>query len=211
MKICVLPGDGIGVEVVAEATRVLEVLRSDGNKFELETALIGGAAYDATGNPLPDSTLKLAKEADAVFLGAVGAPKYDTLPWECNPERALLGIRKSLDLFANLRPVALYPELLNASSFKAEVVSEVELTHLLVDNAAMQLARNPKQFDVIVTGNMFGDILSDQASMIAGSIGMLPSAALDSKNKGMYEPIHGSAPDIAGKMASGACQMTLAK
>jgi 3-isopropylmalate dehydrogenase len=290
MKICVLPGDGIGPEIVGEAVRVLEALRRDGLKVEMEQALLGGCAVDAFGEPYPEATRRLAREADAVLLGAVGGPKYDALPREQRPERGLLGIRKDLGLFANLRPAVLYPELANASSLKPEVVAgldilivreltgdiyfgeprgietrmmagerqrvgintmiyseseirriarvafeaarkrsrrlcsvdkmnvlectqlwrdvvsevatdyaDVELSHMLVDNAAMQLVRKPKQFDVMVTGNMFGDILSDEASMLTGSIGMLPSASLDEKNKGLYEPIHGSAPDIAGK------------
>ncbi len=286
MKICILPGDGIGPEIMAEAVRVLEALRGDGLKFEMETALVGGAAVDAAGTPLPEATLALAKESEAVLLGAVGGPKWDVLARELRPERGLLGIRKELSLFANLRPAILYPELANASTLKPEVVAgldilivreltgdiyfgqprgievrngerfgfntmhyteseirrilrvafaaaqkrnkklcsvdkmnvlettqlwrdvaietapefpDVELSHMLVDNAAMQLVRNPKQFDVMVTGNMFGDILSDEASMLTGSIGMLPSASLDENNKGMYEPSHGSAPDIAGK------------
>ena len=287
MKICVLPGDGIGVEITAEAVRVLKALDL---KVEMEEALLGGCAVDATGNPYPEATQKLAQAADAVLLGAVGGPKWDALPREQRPERGLLGIRKQLNLFANLRPAVLYPELANASTLKPEVVSgldilivreltgdiyfgqprgietrliddvqqrygfntmhyseseirrigrvafeaarkrnkklcsvdkmnvlettqlwrdvmtemapeypDVTLTHMLVDNCAMQLVRAPKQFDVVVTGNMFGDILSDEASMLTGSIGMLPSASLDEKNKGMYEPCHGSAPDIAGK------------
>jgi 3-isopropylmalate dehydrogenase len=287
MKICVLPGDGIGPEIMAEAVRVLNAL---GLGFEMEEALLGGCAVDATGHPYPEATQKLAQAADAVLLGAVGGPKWDTLPREQRPERGLLGIRKQLNLFANLRPAILYPELANASTLKPEVVAgldilivreltgdiyfgqprgieirevdgerqrfgfntmhyteseirrigrvafeaarkrnrklcsvdkinvlettqlwrdvmnelapeypDVELTHMLVDNAAMQLVRAPKQFDVMVTGNMFGDILSDEASMLTGSIGMLPSASLDASNKGMYEPSHGSAPDIAGK------------
>ena len=282
-KICVLPGDGIGPEIMAEAVRVLEALNLG---FEMETALLGGCAVDATGNPYPEATQKLAQEADAVLLGAVGGPQWDNLTRELRPERGLLGIRKQLNLFANLRPAILYPELANASSLKPEVVAgldilivreltgdiyfgqprgievrdgerfgfntmhyteseirrigrvafdaarkrnkkvcsvdkmnvlectqlwrdvmnelapeypDVELTHMLVDNAAMQLVRAPKQFDVMVTGNMFGDILSDEASMLTGSIGMLPSASLDANNKGLYEPSHGSAPDIAGK------------
>ena len=286
MKIAVLAGDGIGPEIVAQAVRVLAALRSDGLKFELEPGLLGGCAVDATGQPFPEATRKLTAEADAVLLGAVGGPQYDALPREQRPERGLLGIRKALNLFANLRPAVLYPELANASTLKPEVVAgldilivreltgdiyfgeprgieqrdgqrvgfntmiyseaeirriahvalqaarkrnrrlcsvdkmnvlectqlwrdvvietaqeypDVALTHMLVDNAAMQLVRNPRQFDVMVTGNMFGDILSDEASMLTGSIGMLPSASLDDKNKGMYEPIHGSAPDIAGK------------
>ncbi|HZX32613.1 MAG TPA: 3-isopropylmalate dehydrogenase [Rhodocyclaceae bacterium] len=283
MKICVLPGDGIGPEITAEAVRVLKAL---GLKMELEEALLGGCAVDAAGNPYPEATQKLAREADAVLLGAVGGPQWDSLPREKRPERGLLGIRKDLNLFANLRPAILYPELANASTLKPEVVAgldilivreltgdiyfgqprgiedrngerfgfntmhyteseirrigrvafeaamkrnkkvcsvdkmnvlectqlwrdvmtelapeypEVELTHMLVDNAAMQLVKAPKQFDVMVTGNMFGDILSDEASMLTGSIGMLPSASLDDKQKGLYEPSHGSAPDIAGK------------
>jgi 3-isopropylmalate dehydrogenase len=283
MKICVLPGDGIGPEITAEAVRVLKAL---GLKMEMEEALLGGCAVDATGSPYPEATQKLARAADAVLLGAVGGPQYDTLPREQRPERGLLGIRKDLGLFANLRPAVLYPELANASTLKPEVVSgldiliireltgdiyfgqprgieqrggekvgintmiyseseirrigrvafesarrrskkvcsvdkmnvlectqlwrdvmievakgypDVDLSHMLVDNAAMQLVRNPKQFDVMVTGNMFGDILSDEASMLTGSIGMLPSASLDERNKGLYEPCHGSAPDIAGK------------
>ncbi|MBA3995969.1 MAG: 3-isopropylmalate dehydrogenase [Candidatus Accumulibacter sp.] len=287
MKICVLPGDGIGPEIMAEAVRVLKALDL---KFEMEEALLGGCAVDAAGNPYPEATQRLAQAADAVLLGAVGGPQWDTLPRELRPERGLLGIRKQLGLFANLRPAILYPELANASTLKPEVVAgldilivreltgdiyfgqprgievrdvdgqkqrygfntmhyteseirrilrvafeaarkrskklcsvdkmnvlettqlwrdvanelapeyaDVELTHMLVDNAAMQLVRNPKQFDVMVTGNMFGDILSDEASMLTGSIGMLPSASLDANNKGLYEPSHGSAPDIAGK------------
>ena len=287
MKICVLPGDGIGPEIMAEALRVLKALDL---KFELEEAQLGGCAVDSTGNPYPEVTQKLAQEADAVLLGAVGGPKWDVLPREQRPERGLLGIRKQLGLFANLRPAILYPELANASTLKPEVVAgldilivreltgdiyfgqprgiemrlidgvqqrfglntmhyceseirrigrvafeaarkrnkkvcsvdkmnvlettqlwrdvmielapeypDVELSHMLVDNAAMQLVRAPKQFDVMVTGNMFGDILSDEASMLTGSIGMLPSASLDENNKGMYEPCHGSAPDIAGQ------------
>ena len=287
MKICVLPGDGIGPEITAQALRVLKALDL---KFEMEEALLGGCAVDATGNPFPEATQKLALAADAVLLGAVGGPKWDVLPRELRPERGLLGIRKLLGLFANLRPAVLYPELANASTLKPEVVSgldilivreltgdiyfgqprgietrqvdgveqrvgvntmiyseaeirrigkmafeaarkrrrkvcsvdkmnvlettqlwrdvmnelapeypDVELTHMLVDNAAMQLVRAPKQFDVMVTGNMFGDILSDEASMLTGSIGMLPSASLNETGKGLYEPCHGSAPDIAGK------------
>lgn len=286
MKIAVLPGDGIGPEIVAQAVKVLEVLRADGAKIEMETAPIGGAGYDAAGDPLPEATLKLARESDAILLGAVGGLQYDTLDRPLRPERGLLRIRKELNLFANLRPALLYPELAEASSLKPEVVSgldimivreltgdvyfgqprgiemrngervgfntmlysesevrrvahvafgiamkrdkklcsvekanvlecselwkevmievsndypEVTLSHMYVDNAAMQLIRAPKQFDTIVTGNIFGDILSDAASMLSGSIGMLPSASLDEQSKGMYEPIHGSAPDIAGK------------
>ena len=283
MKICVLPGDGIGPEIIAQAVRVLNSLDL---KFELEEALLGGAAVDATGSPYPEATQKLAREADAVLLGAVGGPQWDSLPREKRPERGLLGIRKDLNLFANLRPAILYPELANASTLKPEVVAgldiliireltgdiyfgqprgireengervgfntmvyseseirrighvafaaagkrdkrvcsvdkmnvlectqlwrdvmievskdypDIELSHMLVDNAAMQLVKAPKQFDVMVTGNMFGDILSDEASMLTGSIGMLPSASLDDKQKGLYEPSHGSAPDIAGQ------------
>ena len=287
MKICVLPGDGIGPEIVAEAVRVLRALELP---CELEEAQLGGCAVDATSNPYPEATQKLAQAADAVLLGAVGGPKWDQLPREQRPERGLLGIRKQLGLFANLRPAVLYAELANASTLKPEVVSgldilivreltgdiyfgqprgvemreidgraqrygyntmhysedeirrigrvafeaarkrnkklcsvdkmnvlettqlwrdvmnelapeypDVELSHMLVDNAAMQLVRAPKQFDVLVTGNMFGDILSDEAAMLTGSIGMLPSASLDANNKGLYEPCHGSAPDIAGQ------------
>jgi 3-isopropylmalate dehydrogenase len=283
MKICVLPGDGIGPEITAQAVRVLQAL---GLRLEMEEALLGGCAVDAAGDPYPEATRKLARDADAVLLGAVGGPQWDNNPRELRPERGLLGIRKDLGLFANLRPAVLYPELANASTLKPEVVSgldilivreltgdiyfgqprgieirngekvgintmvyseseirriakvafesarrrnkkvcsvdkmnvlectqlwrdvvtsvapeypDVELSHMLVDNAAMQLVRNPKQFDVMVTGNMFGDILSDEASMLTGSIGMLPSASLDANNKGLYEPCHGSAPDIAGK------------
>ena len=287
MKICVLPGDGIGPEITAQAVRVLKALDL---KFEMEEALLGGCAVDATGSPFPEATQKLALAADAVLLGAVGGPKWDVLGREQRPERGLLGIRKLLGLFANLRPAVLYPELANASTLKPEVVSgldililreltgdiyfgqprgietrevdgvqqrvgfntmiyseneirrigrmafeaarkrnrkvcsvdkmnvlettqlwrdvmnelapeypDVELSHMLVDNAAMQLVRAPKQFDVMVTGNMFGDILSDEASMLTGSIGMLPSASLNETGKGLYEPCHGSAPDIAGK------------
>ena len=286
MKIAVLPGDGIGPEIVAQAVKVLDALKRDGLKVEMEQAPIGGAGYDAAGDPLPQATLELARAADAVLLGAVGGPQYDGLERSLRPERGLLRIRKELNLFANLRPALLYPELASASTLKPEVVAgldimivreltgdiyfgqprgietrggervgfntmvyaeseirrvarvafdiamkrgrklcsvekanvlecselwkevvievgrdypKVELSHMYVDNAAMQLVRNPKQFDVIVTGNIFGDILSDEASMLSGSIGMLPSASLDLQNKGMYEPIHGSAPDIAGR------------
>jgi 3-isopropylmalate dehydrogenase len=287
MKIAILPGDGIGREIVAEAVKVLDVLRRDGLPIETETAPIGGAGYEAARQPLPDATLALAQSADAVLLGAVGGPQYDTLPRALRPEQGILGIRKALRLFANLRPALLYPELAATSSFKPEIVAgldlmivreltgdiyfgqprgrrknaagddegfdtmlysvpeieriarvgfetarrrakklcsvdkanvldtsilwrevvtamgasypDVELAHMYVDNAAMQLVKRPRQFDVIVTGNLFGDILSDEASMLAGSIGMLPSASLDAANKGLYEPIHGSAPDIAGR------------
>jgi len=287
MKIAVLPGDGIGPEVTAQAVKVLQALNSDGFRIEMEHAAIGGAGYDAAGDPLPDATLKLARESDAILLGAVGGYQYDTLPRPMRPEQGLLRIRKELNLFANLRPATLYPELADASTLKPEVVAgldlmivreltgdlyfgqprgihvneageregyntmrysesevrrvahigfqiamkrgkklcsvekanvletselwrevvietarqypEVALSHMYVDNAAMQLVRNPKQFDVILTGNIFGDILSDEASMLTGSIGMLGSASLDEHRKGMYEPIHGSAPDIAGK------------
>ncbi|MEY3171595.1 MAG: 3-isopropylmalate dehydrogenase [Pseudomonadota bacterium] len=284
MKIAILPGDGIGPEITNQAVDVLKALNVGA---ELVEAPIGGAGYEKFGDPLPDSTLDLAIKSDAILLGAVGDWKYDTLPRDKRPERGLLRIRKELNLFANLRPAILYPELVGASTLKAEIVSnldimivreltgdiyfgqprgihtnekgeregintmryseseikriahvafqiamkrskklcsvdkanvlettelwrqimidlskeypEVELTHMYVDNAAMQLIKNPKQFDVLVTGNIFGDILSDEASMLTGSIGMLPSASLDSNNKGMYEPSHGSAPDIAGK------------
>ena len=287
MKIAILPGDGIGPEIVAEALKVLDVLRREGLPIEIGSAPIGGAGYDAEGHPLPDATLSLARDAAAVLLGAVGGPQYDTLPRPLRPEQGILQIRKALGLFANLRPALLYPELAAASTLKPDVVAgldlmiireltgdiyfgeprgrrknaagedegfdtmrysegeirriarvgfdtarlrggrlcsvdkanvldtsilwrevvsavgrdypDVALTHMYVDNAAMQLVRNPKQFDVIVTGNIFGDILSDEASMLVGSIGMLPSASLDARNKGLYEPIHGSAPDIAGR------------
>jgi 3-isopropylmalate dehydrogenase len=288
MKIAVLPGDGIGTEIVAEAVKVLKVL---GLPLEMETALVGGCAYDAHGHPLPDSTLKLAKEADAILFGAVGDWKYDTLDRPLRPEQAILGLRKNLGLFANFRPAICYPELVGASSLKPELIAgldiliireltgdiyfgqprgrrvspdgafagaeeafdtmrytrpeveriarvafeaarkrskrvtsvdkanvletfqfwkdivtevhkdypDVALDHMYVDNAAMQLVKEPKRFDVVVTGNMFGDILSDEASMLTGSIGMLPSASLNASNQGLYEPSHGSAPDIAGK------------
>ena len=297
MKIAILPGDGIGQEIMVEALKVLDVLRRDGLKFETESALVGGAAYDATGTPLPDATLKLCQQSDAVLFGAVGGTQYDSLPRDKRPEQAILGLRKNMQLFANLRPALLYAELANASSLKPEVVAgldlmiireltgdiyfgqprgisknadgervgintmtyreseirriahvgfqtamkrgkrlcsvdkmnvlettqlwrdvvietapeypQVELTHMLVDNCAMQLVRNPKQFDTIMTGNMFGDILSDEASMLTGSIGMLPSASLDANNKGLYEPIHGSAPDIAGKGVANPLAMIL--
>jgi 3-isopropylmalate dehydrogenase len=288
MKIAILPGDGIGIEIVAEAVKVLEFFREDGQlDVELVEAPVGGAGYDAAGKPLPEETLALVKEADSILLGAVGGPKYEKLPRELRPERGLLGLRSELGLFANLRPAILYPQLAAASSLKAEIVAgldimivreltggiyfgeprgirekdngeregfntlvysesevdrisrvafdiamkrnrklcsvdkanvlevselwrevvvnvskdyaDVELSHMYVDNAAMQLVKQPKQFDVMVTKNMFGDILSDAAAMLTGSIGMLPSASLDETGKGMYEPIHGSAPDIAGK------------
>jgi len=289
-QILILAGDGIGPEIVNEAVKVLARLRDGfGLDITMDEALVGGAAYDEAGHALPASTLQLAKKADAVLLGAVGGPKWDTLEVAMRPERAsLLGLRAELDLFANLRPAILYPQLAAASTLRPEVVSgldirivreltsgiyfgkprgvstlesgerqgvntllyreseidrivrvacdiamkrgkrlcsvdkanvlettglwrevatrivetdypEIELSHMYVDNAAMQLVRWPKQFDVIVTDNMFGDILSDEASMLTGSIGMLPSASLDAHGKGMYEPIHGSAPDIAGK------------
>jgi len=286
-KILVLPGDGIGPEIVAEAVKVLERLQGDGLGVELEHGLVGGSGYDAEGHPLPRATLRLAREADAILLGAVGGPKWEHLDIPVRPERGLLGLRSELGLFANLRPAILYPQLAGASSLRAEVVSgldimivreltggiyfgqprgvrtlaggeregfntlvyreseiarigrvafeiamqrnrrvcsvdkanvlectelwrevmigvgadypDVSLSHMYVDNAAMQLVRAPKQFDVVVTTNLFGDILSDEAAMLTGSIGMLPSASLDAERKGMYEPIHGSAPDIAGK------------
>ncbi|HIP81021.1 MAG TPA: 3-isopropylmalate dehydrogenase [Leucothrix mucor] len=287
-KILVLPGDGIGKEIVAEALKVIDALQADfGLDVELMHGDIGGAAYDADGHPYPPATQALAKEADAILLGAVGGYEYEALPRDLRPERGLLGIRADLQLFSNLRPAILNEELADASSLKAEVVSgldimivreltggiyfgeprgireldggekqgyntliykeseieriahsafqtamkrdkrlcsvdkanvlevmelwrevvervakeypEVELSHMYVDNAAMQLVKEPKQFDVVVTGNMFGDILSDAAAMLTGSIGMLPSASMDINGKGMYEPIHGSAPDIAGQ------------
>ncbi|CAM5786738.1 3-isopropylmalate dehydrogenase [Ottowia pentelensis] len=288
MKIAVLPGDGIGPEIVAEAVKVLKALDL---KFELETAPVGGAAYEAAGHPLPESTLTLAKSADAILFGAVGDWKYDQLDRPLRPEQAILGLRKHLGLFANFRPAICYEQLVGASSLKPELVAgldiliireltgdiyfgqprgrrsaadghfpgaeeafdtmrytrpeieriarvafeaarkrgkkvtsvdkanvletfqfwkdvviethkdypDVELQHMYVDNAAMQLVKAPKAFDVIVTGNMFGDILSDEASMLTGSIGMLPSASLNDKKQGLYEPSHGSAPDIAGQ------------
>ena len=284
MKIAVLPGDGIGPEIINQAVKVLKAINLEDC---VEYAPIGGAGFDEFNDPLPKSTLDLAISADAILLGAVGDWKYDKLPRDMRPERGLLRIRKSLNLFANLRPAIMFSELIHASTLKSEFVSdldimiireltgdiyfgeprgisknkknereglntmrysepeiiriahvafktalnrskklcsvdkanvleatelwrevviqigkeypEVELSHMYVDNAAMQLVKNPKQFDVIVTGNIFGDILSDQASMLTGSIGMLPSASLDAKNKGMYEPSHGSAPDIAGQ------------
>src|SRR5574337_432464 len=252
MKICVLPGDGIGPEIMAEAVRVLEALRTDGLKFEMETALLGGSAVDAAGQPYPETTQRLARDADAALLGAVGGPQWDGLARELRPERGLLGIRKDLNLFANLRPAILYPELANASSLKPEVVTGLdilivrELTGDIyfgqprgvreengervgfntmvyseseirrIGKVAFEAARKRGKRvcsvdkmnvlectqlwrDVMVTGNMFGDILSDEASMLTGSIGMLPSASLDANNKGLYEPSHGSAPDIAGK------------
>jgi 3-isopropylmalate dehydrogenase len=288
MKIAVLPGDGIGTEIVAEAVNVLKALDLT---FEMEEALVGGAAYEAHGHPLPEATLKLAKESDAILFGAVGDWKYDKLDRPLRPEQAILGLRKNLGLFANFRPAICYEELVGASSLKPELISgldiliireltgdiyfgqprgrrvatdghfpgaeeafdtmrysrpeieriahvafqaarkrskkvtsvdksnvletfqfwkdvvtdvhkeypDVALDHMYVDNAAMQLVKEPKKFDVVVTGNMFGDILSDEASMLTGSIGMLPSASLNSQNQGLYEPSHGSAPDIAGK------------
>jgi len=288
MKIAVLSGDGIGTEIVAEAVRVLNALDL---KLETETALVGGAAYDAHGHPLPEATLKLAKEADAVLFGAVGDWKYDKLERHLRPEQAILGLRKALGLFANFRPAICYPQLTHASSLKPELVAgldiliireltgdiyfgqprgrrvaadghfpgaeeafdtmrytrpeieriarvafeaarqrgkrvtsvdkanvletsqlwkdvvtevhkdyaDVQLEHMYVDNAAMQLVKAPKKLDVVVTGNLFGDILSDEAAMLTGSIGMLPSASLNEKKQGLYEPSHGSAPDIAGQ------------
>jgi len=283
MRIALLPGDGIGPEVIGEARRVLDALRLD---LAYEEALVGGAAFKAVGHPLPAATLDVAKRADAILFGAVGDPDCDALERHLRPEQAILGLRKELVLFANLRPARLFPELADASALRPEVARQIDmvivrelngdvyfgekgmrttadgkregydimsynedevrriarvgfetararqgrlcsvdkanvletsqlwrdvvtetaadypdvaLSHMYVDNAAMQLVRNPGQFDVIVTGNLFGDILSDQASMCAGSIGMLPSASLDAKQKGLYEPIHGSAPDIAGQ------------
>ena len=284
MLVALLPGDGIGPEVVAEAKRVLDAVCGDALSYE--DAPVGGAAYKTQGHPLPPATLDLAKRADAILFGAVGDPDCDALERHLRPEQAILGLRKELTLFANLRPATLFPELADASALRPEVAQaidmvivrelngdvyfgekgmrktasgrrqgydvmsydedevariahvgfrtaqarrgklcsvdkanvletsqlwrdvvievskdypDIELSHMYVDNAAMQLVRNPGQFDVIVTGNLFGDILSDQASMCAGSIGMLPSASLDADQKGLYEPIHGSAPDIAGQ------------
>ncbi|MBL0253371.1 MAG: 3-isopropylmalate dehydrogenase [Polaromonas sp.] len=292
MKIAILPGDGIGTEIVAEAVKVLKVIDQQfGLKLEMESALVGGAAYEAHGHPLPPATLKLAMDSDAVLFGAVGDWKYDTLERPLRPEQAILGLRKNMGLFANFRPAICYSELVDASSLKPELVAgleiliireltgdiyfgqprgrrvatdghfpgseeafdtmrysrpeieriahvafqaamkrdkrvtsvdkanvletfqlwkdvvtevgkqypEVALDHMYVDNAAMQLVKAPKKFDVVVTGNMFGDILSDAAAMLTGSIGMLPSASLNDKKQGLYEPSHGSAPDIAGK------------
>ena len=293
MKIAILPGDGIGTEIVAEAVKVLSALDL---KFEMETALVGGAAYEAHGHPLPEGTLKLAKAADAILFGAVGDWKYDKLERPLRPEQAILGLRKNLGLFANFRPAICYEQLVDASSLKPELIAgldiliireltgdiyfgaprgrrtavdghfpgseeafdtmrysrpeveriahvafqaarkrkaagtegrvtsvdkanvletfqfwkdivtevgllypDIALDHMYVDNAAMQLVKAPKKFDVVVTGNMFGDILSDEAAMLTGSIGMLPSASLNASNQGLYEPSHGSAPDIAGK------------
>jgi 3-isopropylmalate dehydrogenase len=296
MNIAVLPGDGIGPEIIEQAMRVLQRLRADGLKLEFEFADVGGTAYERHGHPLPPATLALAQRADAVLFGAVGDPRFDRLERALRPEQAILGLRKNLGLFANLRPAILYPELAQASSLKPEVVSgldilivreltgdiyfgqprgrrdapdgafagqpeafdtmrysrpeieriahvafqaartrkaaghagrvtsvdkanvletfqfwkdvvtevhaqypDIELEHMYVDNAAMQLVRAPKKFDVVVTGNMFGDILSDEAAMLTGSIGMLPSASLNEQGRGLYEPSHGSAPDIAGR------------
>ena len=288
MKIAVLPGDGIGTEIVAEAVKVLKALELP---LEMETALVGGAAYEAHGHPLPESTLALAKASDAILFGAVGDWKYDKLERHLRPEQAILGLRKNLGLFANFRPAICYSQLVDASSLKPELVAgldiliireltgdiyfgqprgrrtatdghfpgaeeafdtmrysrpeieriahvafqaarkrskkvtsvdkanvletfqfwkdvvtevgqeypDVQLEHMYVDNAAMQLVKAPKKFDVVVTGNMFGDILSDEASMLTGSIGMLPSASLNARGQGLYEPSHGSAPDIAGQ------------
>jgi len=284
MKIAVLPGDGIGPEITAQAVRVIDAL---GLGIEMAQAPVGGAGYDQAGDPLPPQTIALCEASDAILFGAVGGPQYDALPRAMRPEQGLLRLRKHFDLYANLRPAIVYPELAHASSLKTEIVAgldllilreltgdiyfgqprgvrineagvregfdtmrytepeirriaktafeaarkrarrvcsvdkanvlettqfwrdvvidvhkdypDIELSHMYVDNAAMQLVRNPKQFDVIVTGNMFGDILSDEASMLTGSIGMLPSASLNEKRFGMYEPIHGSAPDIAGR------------
>jgi 3-isopropylmalate dehydrogenase len=287
-KVLILPGDGIGPEIIAEALHVMDALRERASlAVEWEQAPIGGAAYEAAGHPLPDETLRLAREADAVLLGAVGGPDYDSLPRELRPERGLLGLRSNLGLFSNLRPALLFSQLAAASALKSDAVADLDvmivreltggiyfgqprglrtlengereafntmvyreseidriahsafriaaarkgrlcsvdkanvlevselwrervtavgreypqvaLSHMYVDNAAMQLVRAPKQFDVMLTENMFGDILSDAAAMLTGSIGMLPSASLDAKGKGLYEPIHGSAPDIAGR------------
>ena len=286
-KILILPGDGIGIEIVDQAVKVINSLNSNHEMgMTLVNGLIGGIAYDETGSPLPEETIKIAKSCDSILLGAVGGPKWESLERDLRPERGLLGIRSELDLFSNLRPAILYPQLASASSLKTEIVSgldlmivrelvggiyfgkprgieirdgerfginsatyyeseiarighsafqiaqkrgkrvcsvdkanvlevcelwrevmeevslsypDVALSHMYVDNAAMQLVRDPKQFDVMVTSNLFGDVLSDCAAMLTGSIGMLPSGSLDKNNFGMYEPIHGSAPDIAGK------------
>ena len=286
-KILILPGDGIGKEIVAQAVKVIDSLNANHDMgMSLVEGLIGGVAYDETGSPLPEETINSAKSCDSILLGAVGGPKWESLERDLRPERGLLGIRAELDLFANLRPAILYPQLANASSLKTKIVSgldlmivrelvggiyfgeprgvevrdgerfginsatyyeseiarighsafqiaqkrgkrvcsvdkanvlevcelwrevmeevsrdypDVALSHMYVDNAAMQLVRDPKQFDVMVTSNLFGDVLSDCAAMLTGSIGMLPSASLNKNNYGMYEPIHGSAPDISGK------------
>ena len=286
-KILILPGDGIGIEIIAQAVKVIDSLnRNHDMGMTLVDGLLGGIAYDETGSPLPDETIRSAKECDSILLGAVGGPKWESLERSLRPERGLLGIRSELELFSNLRPAILYPQLASASSLKNEIVSgldlmivrelvggiyfgqprgveikngerfginsatyyeseisrighsafqiaqkrgkrvcsvdkanvlevgelwrevmeevskdypDVKLSHLYVDNAAMQLVKDPKQFDVMVTSNLFGDVLSDCAAMLTGSIGMLPSASLDKNNFGMYEPIHGSAPDISGK------------
>ncbi len=297
-KLLILPGDGIGPEITAEAVKVIETLRDHhGLAVEVERGLIGGAAYQASGQPLPEDTLGLARQSDAVLLGAVGGPQFESLPRELRPERGLLQLRAELELFANLRPAIQYPQLAAASTLKSEIVSGldilivreltgglyfgqprgirvldngqregfntlvyseseieriarsgfemamkrgrklcsvdkanvlevselwrevvstlasdypgVDVSHMYVDNAAMQLVRAPKQFDVVVTSNLFGDILSDAAAMLTGSIGMLPSASLDANNKGMYEPIHGSAPDIAGQASANPLAMIL--
>jgi 3-isopropylmalate dehydrogenase len=286
-KVVILPGDGIGPEIIAEGIKVLDAINTQYDLgLSTETCIFGGAAYDETGTPLPEKTLQACRQAEAILLGAIGGPKYDTAPRELRPERGLLGLRSELEMFANMRPALLYPELSDASSLKHELVAgldlmilreltggiyfgqprgieerdgervgfntmvyseseirriavrafeiarqrdsrlcsvdkanvlevselwrevvievsadypDVELTHMYVDNAAMQLVRAPKQFDVMVTSNLFGDVLSDAAAMLTGSIGMLPSASLNKSGQGMYEPIHGSAPDIAGK------------
>ncbi|MDN6296423.1 MAG: 3-isopropylmalate dehydrogenase [Halomonas sp.] len=296
-KVLLLPGDGIGPEIAAQAARLLEACQKAGLDIEVEEALVGGSAYDAHGEPLPIATLEKAKAADAILLGAVGGPRWDAIEdLSKRPEKGLLGLRKNLGLFGNLRPALLYPQLADASSLKPELVSgldimivreltggiyfgqprgieerggervgyntyvyseseierigrvafemaqkrgkklcsvdkanvlevtilwrevmerlspeypDVELSHMYVDNAAMQLVRAPKQFDVVVTGNMFGDILSDAAAMLTGSIGMLPSASLNASGQGMYEPCHGSAPDIAGKNLANPLAMML--
>lgn len=297
-RILVMPGDGVGPEICNQALRVLEVLRMDhGLRIELESAVVGGAAIDAEGTPLPEQTLAAARQADAILFGAIGGPKWDDQPRAKRPESGLLRLRAELDLFANLRPAMLFPQLAHASSLRESLVSgldimivreltggiyfgkpsgvetnadgvregyntmryseaeisrigrvafdiararggrltsvdkanvldvsqlwrdvmndlatdntDVELSHMYVDNAAMQLVRAPKQFDTVVTGNLFGDILSDAAAMLTGSIGMLPSASLDVNGKGMYEPVHGSAPDIAGKNQANPLAMIL--
>lgn len=287
IKLAILAGDGIGPEIIHQSLRVIDLLGRQGLSIETESAPVGGAGYDDCGDPLPEATLKLCESADAILFGAVGGPAYDNLPRAQRPEQGLLRLRKHFDLYANLRPAIVYPELAHASSLRADLVAgldilivreltgdiyfgqprgihtneageregfdtmryneteirriavtafeaarkrqgrvcsvdkanvlettqlwrdvvteehanhkDIDLSHMYVDNAAMQLVRDPKQFDVIVTGNMFGDILSDEASMLTGSIGMLPSASINQQSFGMYEPIHGSAPDIAGK------------
>src|SRR5207302_123037 len=213
-KLLLLPGDGIGPEVMGEVKRLIEWLNAAGiAHFETEQGLVGGAAYDASKQSITDATMARAMAADAVIFGAVGGPKWDSVPYEARPEAGLLRLRKELGLFANLRPAVCYPALADASSLKREVVGQVhareykdvQLEHQLADSGGMNLVKWPKAFDVIVTDNLFGDMLSDIAAMLTGSLGMLPSASLGEidvktrKRRALYEPVHGSAPDIAGK------------